>query len=340
MLGLPLGLAIAGVFAATPVLETSPSKRIKAVFTYEVNAPKMEAREWTLFAARLPELPGQTKVSSTCEPKASAIAELSALRRPVWAFRLPVRQPEMEKHVRIKITYQATLHARKLIDSDQEPPAVTPLTAAARKQSLAASNVLNFNARSFQQWLDDESLRRGKDESDIDFAKRALQSMRRQFKYEYRNEMDRRAAAVCKVGKSDCGGLSVVFVSILRANGVPARVLGGRWAESVKKAEKLGDVPYNQTHIKSEFFAAGVGWVPVDASFAIQHDMSKEGLQYFGNDLGDFVVLHVDPDLVVDAGTFGKKTIEWMQTAGYWVSGPGNFNGSSVKEDWQVRTLP
>jgi len=52
------------------------------------------------------------------------------------------------------------------------------------------------------------------------------------------------------VGWSDCGGLATLYVSILRANGIPARCLTGR------------SIDPNTPHVKMDFYAEGVGWVP------------------------------------------------------------------------------
>ena len=48
----------------------------------------------------------------------------------------------------------------------------------------------------------------------------------------------------------------------------------------------MGSVRYFQEHIKAEFYAQGVGWVPVDLSSAVLHDTSDAKLRYFGNDAG------------------------------------------------------
>ena len=61
---------------------------------------------------------------------------------------------------------------------------------------------------------------------------------------------DRSATAVCKAGWSDCGGLATVYVSILRANGIPGPVPFGR------------DLGRRRDSRPAEFYAEGVGWVP------------------------------------------------------------------------------
>src|SRR5205085_6623815 len=112
---------------------------------------------------------------------------------------------------------------------------------------------------------------------------------------------------------SDCGGLSMLLVAALRAGGVPARTLYGRWAESAKPGEKADDQPFLQWHVKAEFYATGIGWVPVDMASGILHDKSPEGLEFFGKDPGNFLTIHVDPNMMVDTKVDGQKTLMGLQ---------------------------
>ncbi|MBV9124563.1 MAG: transglutaminase domain-containing protein [Planctomycetes bacterium] len=173
----------------------------------------------------------------------------------------------------------------------------------------------------------------------MDFARRVFLAIRSGFSYEYRLGMDWRASAVAQARKSDCGGLSILFVSIMRANGIPARTLYGRWAASARPADQLSGAPYYQTHVKAEFFGNGVGWVPVDVASAILHDRSREGLRYFGQDAGDFLTFHVDPNLLLDTGLFGMQPLHNLQTPAWWLRGSGTLEPRSTSEDWQVRPL-
>jgi len=65
-----------------------------------------------------------------------------------------------------------------------------------------------------------------------------------------------------------CGDLNALFVGLSRAAGVPARdIYGLRVAPSIHGYRSLGVGAVNITkaqHCRAEFFAQGVGWVPVD----------------------------------------------------------------------------
>ena len=83
----------------------------------------------------------------------------------------------------------------------------------------------------------------------------------------------------------------------------------------------MDEVKYYQQHVRAEFYAAGVGWVPVDLASAVERDPSPAGLRFFGHDRGDFLVLHIDPILRVDTLFFGEKTLPWLQGVHYWGAG-------------------
>src|SRR3954471_22047454 len=73
--------------AETFRLVVSEQRRIEAVLTYRVTCSKMRAREWILFAADAPALPGQTEVTTEVEPRCNLLQELSPEHRSVWRLR-------------------------------------------------------------------------------------------------------------------------------------------------------------------------------------------------------------------------------------------------------------
>jgi transglutaminase-like putative cysteine protease len=316
------------------------AKRIEAVLTYDFRTPKLSAAEWIVVAAKAPELPRQVKVTTTLTPPGVAGKELSPLHRPIITARVPAKGTAKEKGIVVRVTYQATLRSRKLVPlrPTEQPPAVAPLTDTERRNYLAPSKTINFKDKPFQKWLDEHALRRAKGETDIAFARRVFLHIQKSFTYKFPTGHDGTASAVVRAGCGDCGSMSVVFASALRASGIPARTLVGRWADSVKPGDKIGAEPYYQTHVKAEFFAEQVGWVPVDPTQALG-DASPASLRYFGNDPGDFLVQNVDFDLLLDSVHFGKEHIDHLQGVVRWATGSGSWDGKTTREDWQVRTL-
>jgi hypothetical protein len=332
--------------AAAPeyVLTARPARRVEAVQTFDVTYPKLKASEWIVLAAAVPELPSQQKVSTRLTPAGKVGVEASDLKRPIISARFAAGNKQTT-HIQYAVTYQATLLERRLVplEKGKRPPKVDPLTDAEKKWYLAATETFyDYEARPFQEWLDRHGLRKKADEGEVAFARRTFLVIFDTCSYEARQDNDRHASAVCRAGKSDCGGLSVLFVAALRANGVPARSLVGNWAESAKAGEVAGDIPFTQQHTRAEFFAAGVGWVPADASVAVLHFKGRREVmleQCFGHDAGNFLVKQIDYDLVFDTGVFGKQTVFWAWCAA-WAVGEGELTSPVLKDDWKVRPLP
>jgi transglutaminase-like putative cysteine protease len=335
-------LAILGQAPATPeyVLEVRPAKRIQAELTYRVACPNLLAQEWVVYAAAAPDLPGQQETRTRMMPPGVAVKEIGPPYRSLVGTRVPARNPELARGIHIRVVYEASLRSRSLrpLKPGETPPKVPSLSEAERATALAAHGDVDFKTAGFQGWLKAEKLVRQPPETDVNFARRVFLALRKQCSYQYQGDMDRHASVVCRTKRSDCGGLSALFVSTMRANGIPARLLYGRWALSAKPGEKVGGIAYYQFHAKAEFHAAGIGWVPVDVSSSILHDKSPAGLRFFGHDPGDFLVQHVDTHFQLNTIHFGSARVHNLQKPAHWVTGGGNLKPTQVTEGWQVST--
>lgn len=319
---------------------SSPVKRVRGELALRVTAPGLAATEWTVFVARLPELPGQFDVRSTLVPGGAPARDFSEGGRGLLSARIPAGGSNPRNELDVLVEYEATLVARvlKKLKPGRSAPVVAALDARTRRLELASGRYMDFQSKAFQKWLDARGLRRKPSESDVDFARRVFLEIKAGFQYEFTDRMDRRASHICAVGRSDCGGMAIVFASALRAHGIPTRLLTGRWAAS-SGPDSLSNRTNSQVHVKAEFFAQGVGWVPVDLSSAVLHDRSPDGLHFFGNDRGDFVTFHVDSEMSVDT-YFGRKSIEWLQVPSFWVVGSGSLDGLTSQTDWRVTSEP
>ena len=343
---LALVLAATAAWPATAqdyVLTAKPVRRVEGVQTFDVKYPNFKASEWVAFAAAAPELPSQQDVSTRLSPSGKTTTEESDLKRPIVMVRVAAGE-DQASHFRFTVTYQATLLERRLIPlaKGAKPPKVDPLTDAEKTWYLAPTKTFyDYEARPFQDWLDQHGVRKKGNEDEVAFARRVLLVIANTCTYEYRLDDDRHASAVCRAGKSDCGGLSVLFAAALRANGVPARSLLGHHAESAVPGAKIGDIPFTRQHTRAEFFAPGVGWVPVDPSVALSYKWNQAVMMYlcFGYDAGDFLVDQVDYDLVLDTGVYGKQTPPWVWCSA-WPIGNGERTNPVLSDDWKVRPLP
>lgn len=323
-------------------LQYEKSKSIRATFSFEVYLPNLTAKEWVLFAAHVPAITSQTDVRTELQPGGEPCRDYSHRNRALLMARVPATTASLHHTVVAETVAHATLYSRHLVPRragyKYRPP--TEPSAAERERSTAETSLLNFSDETFQDWLREHRLRRKRKESDLDLGRRAFLAITHSLSYDYELKMDRRASHLCEADEADCGGMCVLFVAAMRANGIPARMLCGRWAKSSKRGAELNGVAYNQQHVKAEFFAAGIGWVPVDLSSAVLHDKTEEGLQYFGHDRGDFLTVHVDPEIEVDTIHFGRKSFNFMQGFHYYVTGSGKLDGETMKLDWQVEVLP
>ena len=336
--------ALADSSAPKVILATKPAKAVEATLTQTITIPDCRVDKWVLFAARPVDTPGQRHVEWAMDPPAKESQEWGPQRRPVLAARLAVKEGKNEENrhaVTVRLTYKAELMSRDLKprEAASEAPAVEPPAKRERASALAATTTFDFDSPEFQDWLDHEMLRPGEGETEMDFATRAFRWVTRSCRYEYTGDMDRKASHVCAGRKSDCGGLSALLVSALRANGIPARQLVGRWAMSEKPGEKVGEVEYHQQHAKCEFFAAGVGWVPADPSSAVLWDKTADGLAFFGHDAGDFLAFHYDDDFRLRTVLFGTQKLPYLQQVGFWVAGDGSVDGLKYETKWEVKEV-
>jgi transglutaminase-like putative cysteine protease len=298
--------------------------------------PRVPLAEWIIWAPRLPRLQGQAEVSTKLDPGGKAVEEQSVLRRPFTVAHVPVRGRAQQLGMSVQVTYWATLMSRRLVPlaEGEKPPTLAPLPASERKLALIPTSLLDFRSPDFQKWMDEQGLRRKRGEEDLHFARRVFMVLRRTFTYEFNPAMDRRCSVVCRQGKSDCRGLSLLFVAVLRANGVPSRVLVGRWAKSAEQGQRFAGANYHQEHTMAECYAQGIGWVPADVAAGLAAEASALGSETFGNDPGQFLVLHVDHGLV-----FGPLLhLEVLQ--GVFVVGDRPHDPASAHQDRQVREVP
>jgi hypothetical protein len=311
------------------VLVVTGAKRVHDELTFAFTGPKLRADDWDVFVPQLPELAGQTAVRSTLVPGGKRGHDLNALGRPLLSARVRVQGPKWRQGLTVRVEYEATLLERHLEPRKPETPAPAAVVSPGpkeRKLALASGHQFDFTAPAFQGWLDGRSLRRAPEEGEVDFARRVFVAMKERFQPGAR--ADKLASRLCKEDKADDGGLAIVFVSALRASGVPARVLSGRWVFPTEPGTSANAA--DEAHVKAEFFADGVGWVPADIGSAVLLAKSGDGLEYFGKDEADFLTMHLDTDIELDTTYFGRKTMQWLQAPSFWVYGSGSLDGVST----------
>lgn len=104
---------------------------------------------------------------------------------------------------------------------------------------------------------------------------------------------------ILKDGGGDCGNLSSIYISLLRAQGIPAR--------------HVQAIRVNDYHIWAEFFVQDFGWVPVDVTYKNSNPRGD----FFGRYDGKWVVVQRGVNLKYSvAGSW--KQVALVQEASWW----------------------
>lgn len=286
----------------------TPLERVHATVTSTFRFPELDVQEWWAAVPWPPEFEGQpsarvqVRIAEAPFAEVNRIVDETALRQPLVALHWFPDGSDSTHILTAEADYEVTITRRTLEPGAASTP-VRRLTAAERSAFLAATTHFDFSSSRFQTWLRKEGLKRNTAERDLDFAYRAMETLVRTHTYRAELFSNRSASAVCASGWSDCGGLATIYVSILRANGIPARCLTGR------------SINPNTTHVKMDFYAEGVGWVPGDPAVAIGSHRAGPG---FGREHFDMIITHFD--LVRLSGKYqwlqGIATLQALNTGG------------------------
>lgn len=345
LLGLLLLAAPAGAWAkdAPPAFEGAwrlvpgAERRLDVALEGRFEAPRLAAARWALIAPRLPEHPWQ-RVDALdfyvpVNPRAPAF---EATTEEVEDRRLPGRRllrllatpREAGPAISYVLTARVTLRGLGLAPG-APPEAVPPLAEAERRAFSARTEALDFEAAGVTAWRAAAGLERRAGERDLAYAWRVLAALRARLAYRFPPPSpERRPAQVVADGGSDCGGLCALFVALLRGAGIPARCVVGRWAIPDRDEDP-------QYHVRAEFHAAGVGWVPADPAGAVQWPGGVA--QAFGRHEANFLVMHLDYEIEVDTALFGVQAQRWLQTPVFWVRGTGSVDGWREHSTYRVR---
>jgi hypothetical protein len=317
-------------------VEAVPVRSFKATLTdYWVN-PNIGEGTLYVFAPVLPELPGQGKVSTNLtvsgndKLKAEKIVEDGVDKRPMLRLRIDSNELSLKSGITFRIEYEGILYTRTLKQGMAPEPA-SKLTEDERHRYLMVSTTMDYNNPEFLQWMDEQDLKRHGDEDVARFAHRVFRYLIKKGKFggDTSGYEARRPSRVCKSLSTDCGGFSLLFVAVMRANGVPARTLFGRWASSQTDETK-------QAHVIAEFFVEKSGWVPVDITRTIQFKPNDPDV-FFGSSDGKHIAFHIDTDLEPAKG-FRHAWVQYLLLKWY---GDGDFNKDHrVDSKWDVQCQP
>lgn len=313
-------------------IQTQFVRRVATALTTTVFSAGALSGTLEIYAPKPPELASQTLLSCDMLIPAAPdflwveVQDESPLLRPLLALDAPVTSNDFLNPLVVELQYEVDLFAQHLSEGTGSSP-VVPLSSEQRAAYLASAPRMDFDAAVFSDWILQAGLSRKAGERDLAFGHRVFRYLTSHATYGVGGDYDsRRPSVVCQTLTSDCGGLSLLFVASLRANGVPARTLFGRWALS-----QTGN--YGQYHVIAEFYAGGVGWVPVDVAGVVAHGIANPDT-LFGHTDGLFLAFHEDTDIVAAPG-FVHGWAQYVLLR--WV-GEGDFWPANITDWWSVST--
>jgi hypothetical protein len=107
---------------------------------------------------------------------------------------------------------------------------------------------------------------------------------------------------ILAAGGGDCGNLSSIYISLLRAKGIPARHV-------------MAIRPNTDFHIWAEFYIQDFGWVPVDVTYKNGNPQGN----YFGRyNYKDMAVVQKGVAMTYKTSGCGSKDVVHLQTFSYW----------------------
>jgi transglutaminase-like putative cysteine protease len=236
-------------------------RRVRVTYSMTVNPDAVPSGE--LLHAWLPfprALPGQQEEVHLLEstPAEHQIAPESALQRTVY-----LEQPTvMGKPTRFSITYELTVFAQyHAID----PATVGPTPRAAQLAPYLAERpphiVFTPAIRQFSREIV------GSEKNPYRIAQKLFAAVDRipwAGAREY-STISNLSEYTLHAGHGDCGQQTLLLMTLLRLNGIPARWQSG-WVYS---DDQVGDGEYDNMHDWAQVYLPPYGWVPVDVTFGL-----------------------------------------------------------------------
>ncbi len=257
-------------------------------------------------------------------PELNAIAtvDVSPLHRKLLELTFPVRGRLPASGLRVKVDIDLDMYESKL-----EAGVAAHGKAQISASYLDSTREIDYENPTFQDWMRNNNLHRLGTESVVEYAHRVFLYLVQRSTYTTGGSYEsRRPSEFCVGLKGDCGGMSLAFCAAMRLSGIPSRPFFGRWALDATE-------DYGQTHVVSEFWDDGLGWVPVDVASAVVH-FAKTPDRVFGKADGKFIAFHENTDIEPFKGFWQG----WAQYALVSYTGSGKFD-PKVDEAWTVRRI-
>lgn len=327
----------AGAAEPARYLERLVRQEAEAVLKFDMHS-KTAVKNWFVYCSLPPELSRQNLISahlglSKKALRANTVKEHSESKRQLLFLHIGSDQ-SCTKSLPLEARFKLRLYSTKLLEGKMKGKIET-LSPEELRENTEASFSIDYKSREFKRFLLKNQLSRRSAESDLEFARRSFDFICSKYIYHWDQLLDRRVSLTCLRNNTDCAGICYLYCGILRANGIPARALIGRFARSSSKLEDYSGS--FACHVRVEFYARDIGWVPADPAAALGVDKSLRKRE-FGFDAGDFIVMHVNPDLLLDSKVKGIKLVRSMPDFQYWLDFENASSPLPRQISWTVRS--
>ncbi|MEM6472049.1 MAG: C39 family peptidase [Planctomycetota bacterium] len=319
-----------------------PSAKVRCRLQRSASFPQMAVSEYSLTIAIPPDHDGQEVVETTLSRGFERVKDLQDSSRELAQKFERIAKPRVPTRIDCEADMTFQLFERKLRKvgrSDRRRDDPNTLDAATVARFLRSDETYDFDSSEFQQWKRQRTLYPTSRQTEIEFAEAVFDRIAADYRYGFDFKQKRVASNLCRTRETDCGGLSILFVATMRSEGIPSRSLVGHYAESLSAGQRGREEPEGKRHVIAEFYARGVGWVPIDLASAILAPTARLGKSHFGSQSKPFATLHFDHQVRFDTRVWGEKTENFLQFPRLWFRGRGPFKNRKISDGWDVRVL-
>lgn len=172
-------------------------------------------------------------------------------------------------------------------------PATPPqLSATDRSRYLGLPNNADMNV--LADWMKGHGLNGKGNDTDLEFAQKLVNLIRRSLRYKWDARAPQGHAPTISRGWGACGDLNGLAVDALKLAGIPARTRAG--VNIVGAEHPFAPSGDGDMHVGAEFWAQGVGWVPIEASAFDGPSLNEGGplRPFIGTTTGEHLTKHYD----------------------------------------------
>lgn len=285
-----------------------------------------QAACWVAFAALPPDFQGQRLRQWRITSPSASVQRVQTNERSGDRY-LCLAFPALDEaqHAELRFTLEMVVEfSGRTRDRGNLPAPYARPRPLDREHS---TDYFDFHLPAFTSWVRDNALSRERGEPTGSYAERIGGQLRGVLR-----AMDTQgvsALTTCQRGGGTCAGLSSVFVSLMRAHGIPARSLVGRFCVSGNRGSK---------HVRPQFYDEKTGWHTLDITFLISG--SKSYAQNLDRQ-DDFLVQYLYPRIQVHSPVLEPQpeVPSLQETYASYTALRGTPQWDEVFDSWEAKRI-